>query len=179
MPDEIARTATAARREPDFEILDPRTLRLFRDGSGWLRMTIEGDRTYLGVNVVRAFPHSDPDHYIGILDARDADKVIGLVENPEDLNADSLRLARDALAGHYFIPTILRLESMKEEYGAVYFDVETDRGRRKFVAKGVRDAIEELPNGEMLVPDVDGNRYRIRDWESLDPKSRALLEGIV
>ncbi len=179
MPDDEAKPFQRDRREPDFELLDPARLRLFVDGSGWLRLTLHGDRTYLGVKVVRAFPHSDPDRYLGFLDARDKDKVIGLVVDPGQLDDASRRIADAALAGHYLIPTITRIHSMKEEFGAFYFDVETDRGRRKFVAKGVRDGVEEVREDEVLIPDVDGNRYRIRDWDALDAKSRAFLERIL
>jgi len=179
MLDEAAKAYIRRRPEPDYEFLAPEKVRLFTDGSGWLRLTIEQDRSYLGVKVVRAFPYSDPKRYFGLLDARDGDKVIGLIATPDQLDADSRQIAQQALSGHYFIPTITRVHSMTEEFGAFYFDVETDRGRRRFVAKGVRDSVEELGDGELLIPDVDGNRYRIPDWEGLDAKSRSLLEWIV
>ena len=91
MPDDEAKPFQRGRREPDFELLDAARLRLFEDGSGWLRLTLDGDRTYLGVKVVRAFPHSDPDHYLGLLDARDKDQVIGLVVDPAQLDDGSRR----------------------------------------------------------------------------------------
>lgn len=164
-------------REPDFVFLDPGKVKLFKDDSGRLRLTIEGDRSYPEIKVVRAFPLSDPHHYMGFLNAKD--QVIGLVVNPEELDEDSRELATEAVERHYFVPIIERVRSLREEFGAIYFDVETDRGRRQFVAKGIRDAMEELGEGELLIPDVDGNRYRIADWRRLDARSRKLLERVI
>ncbi|MBN1341689.1 MAG: DUF1854 domain-containing protein [Phycisphaerae bacterium] len=178
MPQDTTKPYIRTRPEPDFDFLPEDRVRFFTDQTRWLRMTIGNDRTYLGVKVVRAFPYSDPDRYLGVLDARDNDKVIGLIAQPERLDPDSRRLADGALTEHYFIPVITRVNDMREEYGAFYFDVQTDRGRREFVAKGVRDATEELEDGSLLIPDVDGNRYRILDLERLDPKSRGLLEWL-
>ncbi|MCK4284467.1 MAG: DUF1854 domain-containing protein [Candidatus Brocadiae bacterium] len=169
----------SAQKEPYHELLEPEKLRLFRDGSGHLRLTVEGDRSYLDVKVVRAFPLSEPERYIGLLDARSGDKVIGLVPEPQRLDAQSKQIAAEALERHYFVPTITRVVSLTEEFGAVYCDVETDRGPRHFVARGIRDALEDLGDGELLIPDVDGNRYHVADWRGLDPRSRALLERVV
>jgi hypothetical protein len=122
---------------------------------------------------------SDPEAYFGFLDARCKDKVIGTVADPSGLDGESRAILGRLLHGHYFIPTIHSVAQLTEEFGAIYFDVETDRGPRHFVAKGLRDAIEELGDGEYLIPDVDGNRYRIADWAELDPRSRRLLERVM
>jgi len=166
-------------REPDYESLDPARVKLWRDVSGFVRMTVNGDQTYFEVKAVRAFPLSDPDRYVALLDARGADRVIGLVTDPGDLEEESRRTLTDCLQAHYFVPTITRVVKLTEEFGAVYFDIETDRGPRHFVAKGIRDAIEELGGGEFLIPDVDGNRYRIADLRNLDLRSRSLLERVI
>jgi len=164
-------------REPHYEFLDPGRVKLFTDSTGKLRMLIEDDRCYLEVEAVRTFPLSEPDRYIGFLDG--ASKVIGVVVEPGEMDAGSLLLAQDCLRRHYFVPTIFRINSIREEFGAMYWDVETDHGRREFVVKGIRDAVEELGDGELLLPDVDGSRYRIADWRQLDLRSQRLLERVV
>ncbi|MBN2310852.1 MAG: DUF1854 domain-containing protein, partial [Candidatus Hydrogenedentes bacterium] len=75
--------------------------------------------------------------------------------------------------------TIKEIWSLREQYGVVYVDAETDRGRKEFVAKGLRDAIVSLGDGELLIADVDGNRYRIDDWRRLNARSRQFLERVV
>jgi len=167
------------RREPDFERLEPEKMRLFRTGNGALRLTVDGDRSYLEVKVVRAFPFSQSEHYITLLDARDRDMVIGMVREPGALEAESRQALEGALGRHYFLPTITRVHSLKEEFGTMYFDVETDRGPRKFVARGLRDGMDELDDGQVIIPDVDGNRCRIADVRELDTRSRRLLERVI
>ena len=161
------------------EFLKPSSVKLTTDGSGRVRLTLDSDRSYLEVTAVRAFPFSDRERYIGLLDANAANKMVGLIDDPGKLDASSRRILTDALADHYFMPTITRICTMKEQYGAAYFDVETDRGRRHFVSKGLRDGTRDLGNGELLIPDVDGNRYRIADWRQLDPQSRKYLMPVL
>ena len=164
-------------KEPEYELLEPGRLRLFRDRTQRLRLTINGDRSYLDVKVVRAFPLSLPERYIGFLDGKD--RVIGLLVDPAQMDAESQRAAAQALQRHYFVPTITRIHAMREEFGAIYCDVSTNYGRRRFVAKGIRDAIEDLGEGQFLIPDVDGNRYRVADWRDMDARSRRLLERVL
>lgn len=171
--------AYSALQEPHYDTLEPERLRLYRAESGKLRLDVAEDRTYLDVKVVRAFPLSLPDAYLTFLDAGGGDKVIGHIVNPEELDEGTRQAAREALGRHYFIPTITRIHSMREEFGAIYCDVETDRGRREFVARGIRDTLEELGGGELMIPDVDGNRYRVANWHAMDPHSRRLLERVV
>ena len=164
-------------REPHYDYLDPEKIELFRDDSGRLRLVIENDRCYMDVKVVRAFPFTDPARFIGFRDGRDM--MIGLIEEPEPLRPESKRTAYEALRRHYFIPTVRRVLSLREEYGVVYIEVETDFGCREFVAKGLRDAIVSLGGGEVLIADVDGNRYRIEDWRKLNVVSRRFLERVI
>jgi len=177
MPGRPHHRIDAAAREPHYEHLEPGKLRLFSDGSGKVRLVIEGDRCYLDVKPARAFPFSAPETCLGLLD--DKDKVIGLIGGPEDLDMVSRQTLRNALERRYFLPNVTRVLQAKEEFGAVYCDVLTDRGPRHFVAKGMRDTIRHLGNGELLISDVDGNRYRIENWQTLDAPSRRLLERLL
>ena len=63
--------------------------------------------------------------------------------------------------------------------GVVYGDIETNLGLRQFVVKGIRDSILDLGDGRVLIMDVEGNRYMVKDWPSLDDKSRRLLERVL
>ncbi len=177
MSEQKAPKIDPALREPHYEWLDGARLRLFRDDSGRLRLLIEGDRCYLDVKVACAFPHSLPGRHVGFLDGRE--KVIGLVEDAGGLGEESRRWLERELERRYFLPLILRIHSLKEEFGAVYWEVETDRGPRHFVVQGMRDLVETLGDGTLIISDVDGNRYRIAEWERLDQRSRRMLEPLV
>lgn len=177
MSEQTTKRRPRPQREPHFPRLDPERLRVFRDGSGKLRLVVAGDRCYVDARVARAFPLSLPDRYVTFLDGKD--RVIGTVREPERLDEDSRQAVRRELKRRYFTPTIRRFHDAREEFGAVYCDVETDRGRRRFVARGLRDTVQELGEGELLMSDVDGNRYRIEDWRRLDLRSLRLLERLI
>jgi len=175
--DSITRTLPTV-REPEYDApLDTRRTRLFRDETGCLRMEIEGDRTYLDVKLAYAFPLTDPEHFIGALDGRD--RSIGLFTSLEGLDPESRKLAQQALETRYFIPDIVRIFDLREEVGVVYFDVETNRGARSFVVRGLRDAIEVLDDARILIADIDGNRYNIPNWQRMDARSRRLIECFI
>ncbi len=95
------------------------------------------------------------------------------------MDKGSRELARERLERRYFTPTIQRIEDIKEEFGAVYYRVQTDKGSRRFVVKGIRDFLVDPGEGDLLLLDVDGNRYRIEDWTKLDRGSRRYLDKVV
>lgn len=164
-------------KEPHFPDATPADFDLFTDTSGRLRLTMKGERSYLDVRVARAFPFSYPGEYFALQDG--AGKVICMVRRLKDLPEEARKLAEAALDRQYFIPVIGQVKSLREEYGVVYVDVETDRGPKQLVATGLRDAIVDLGDGELLLADVDGNRFRIPDWRRLDGRSRKFLERVV
>ena len=104
----------------------PETVRLFREPPWVLRLTIEGDRSYLKVRVVCAAPLSQPDRYICFLDEKN--EVICTVEDPIDLDAVSQRIVKEEIEQRYMTAIIKRIDSLKSEFGVSYWEVETDRG---------------------------------------------------
>jgi hypothetical protein len=162
---------------PPLPQLDPARLRLFRTGDHRVRATIEADRSYLRVSVVRAFPLSDPHHFIGLCDG--AQKAFGVVVDPRELDHESRQIVEDELRRRYLLPVITRIISLKREFGMSLWDVETDRGRSEFTMTGGHDNIAELTPTRLVLTDSESNRYEIPDLRSLDAASRALLETII
>ena len=163
-------------QDPDSPPLDPATVRLFYDHKGFLRATI-GDRTYLDVTLVRAFPLSYADRYIGILSGR-LDEL-GIIEDPAKLDEESRRVVDSELARRYFSTLITKVHSISEEFGASYWSVDTNRGTRNLVAKGLRDNIAFLGEGRVLIVDIDGNRYEIPNLNELDDESRSMVLRVI
>jgi len=162
-------------RHVDLAFLDPRRIRFFRHGSE-LRMTIEDDRTYLRVTAARAFPLSDPEHYIGVFELEGPE--IGLIRDLKELDRDSRAALEEELKRRYFTPVVTTIYEAKTEFGSVYWDVDTDKGRRQFIVRNIRENVFEVSPNRYLIQDVDGNRFEIRDTEALDSKSRAKLERL-
>ncbi|MFQ6097827.1 MAG: DUF1854 domain-containing protein [Armatimonadota bacterium] len=161
----------------DERLLDPNKVRIWRSDDGRVRMEIADERCVLHVKVARCFPLSHPQRYIGFRD--EDDKDIGTIVEPSELDPESQCVVEEELRKRYFVPIITRIHEIKEEFGVAYWRVDTDKGPREFVVRGLHDDIHELDGNRVLIVDVDGNRFDIPDYTALDPKSYALIEKIL
>ncbi len=160
----------------EFSFLESKSLKISRDCDGILKLSID-DRSYHGVKVRCAFPLFDSNHYLIFYDSDD--REIGIVKDMEALDPESRNLVKVELSRRYFIPSIQSINSIRKEFGVTHFDVETDRGSRKFMVKERRTNVASLGLRRLLITDVDGNRFEIRDLAKLNPRSIALLSRII
>nr|CAA9287742.1 hypothetical protein AVDCRST_MAG63-4094 [uncultured Armatimonadetes bacterium] len=166
----------------DLILLDPSKVRLFRTGGTTVRMALDDpqvgeERSYLKVSVARAFPLSDPEHYIGLRDG--ADKDIGMLRSLEGLDAESRAIAEEELKRRYFLPRITRVREVTEEFGMTTWDVETDKGDRTFIVHNLKESVNELTPTRVLITDMEGNRYEFPDIRKLDEKSFGILQRVL
>ena len=159
------------------EHVEPEAIRLFREPPWVLRLTLEGDRSYIKVRVVCAAPLSQPDRYICLLDEKN--EVICTVEDPIDLDEVSQRIVKEEIEQRYMTAIIKRIESLRSEFGVSYWEVQTDRGDREFVVRNVSENAQWITDRRLLLLDVDGNRFEIANLEVLDKKSRGLIEMVL
>ncbi|MCW5933673.1 MAG: DUF1854 domain-containing protein [Fimbriimonadia bacterium] len=158
--------------------LDPSQVTIERTPeSDNIRLTLNEECCYLDVAFARAFPFSDASRYINITTS-DGQEV-GMFRDLRGMDSASLRILEEQLERRYFIPIITKVHSLKEEFGMLSWDVETDRGKRKFYVRNWRDNVHELGASRYLIIAIDGNRYEIRDYEKLDTDSRLQLERLV
>lgn len=151
----------------------PRPFGLHHDAWGQLVLIDADGRQHAGVEVVRAFPLSDPRHGIAICDARGRELVW-----LDDLNALPPTLAQqieDELAKREFVPIIRRILKVSAPVEPSEWEVETERGRTSFVLNS-EDDVHELDEHRALITDAHGIRYLISDIGQLDATSRRLLE---
>ena len=156
----------------DLRILDAKQMRVFRQ-AGVTRLTLSGEKSYPKIAVARAFPLSNADHYLGFLDGNGKD--IGLLPDPALLDAESRHVVDEELAKRYFVPVIERVVLVREEFGTIYWTVETDRGEVEFVVRNIRDNLQELSANRVILTDIDGNRFEFPDLAKLDSKSQGIL----
>ena len=156
----------------ELRILDPKRMRMFRH-AGVPRLTLREDRSWIKVSVARAFPLSDPDHYLGFLDGDGKD--IGLLHEPGLLDPESRQIVDEELEKRYFVPVVERVLTIKEEFGTIYWTVETDRGQKEIIVRNLRDNLQELSASRVIITDVDGNRFEFADVSKLDSKSQGVI----
>ncbi len=151
--------------------LDPKKVKFFRHGD-ILRVTIEDDRSCLRVVPIRSFPISMRDKYISIRDMKGNE--LGIIKDPKELDKESYKVLEEEIYKRYFVPVILKIRSIRDKLGIVEWEVITDRGFRKFLTRSIHDSIEETDRG-FIIKDIENNRYELREYSELDPKSAKLV----
>ena len=159
------------------EKVEVAALRLFREPAWALRLTIEGDRSYLKVKVVRAAPLSHPDRYVSFLDSKDEE--VCMVDELKELDPQTLKVVAEELERRYLTAVVESIHSVRNEFGTSYWDVDTSRGRREFVVQNVAENAQWLGARRLLLVDVDGNRFEIPDLDLLDKRSQGFVEEVL
>jgi hypothetical protein len=152
-------------------------LRIFYDPKDQLRLTIGDEKSYITVKPVWAAPLSRPDKYLALLDSKG--EQIVMVDDPKELPTESLSAVRQELRRRYLTATVLSVVHAKEEFGATYWTVETDRGLRDLVTQNLQENAIWLSPEHLLLLDVDGNRFEIPDVGKLDLASRTFIDTIL
>ena len=132
------------------------------------------DKDYKRVVFSRILPLNNPNKYISVMDTEN--KEIGILHSIEELQDDQAEIVSIELSKRYYCPVILKIASIKEKMGYVYFDVMIKGRVKNFAVKDVSRNIRQLGDQRIIIFDVDGNRYLIEDIDSIDKKSIKLLE---
>jgi hypothetical protein len=151
----------------------PHPFGLHHDAWGQLVLSDADGRQHTGVEVIRAFPLSDPRHRIAICDARGRELV--WLDDLDVLPPPLAQQIEEELAKREFVPIIRRVLKVSSPVEPSEWEVETDRGRTSFVLNS-EDDVHELDEHRALITDAHGIRYLIADIGQLDATSRRLLE---
>ncbi len=122
---------------------------------------------------MRAFPLSDRNRFFSVRDG--GENEIGVIVNPTDLSAENQNLIDEDLQRRYFVPSVKRIVFAKERFGTVDWAVDTDRGLCHFTTQNLRENVQRPAVGRLILNDVDGNRYDIRNVDELSRESQELL----
>ncbi len=148
-------------------------LALQRDAFGRLVLTDAQGHPHVGVVAVRAFPIAAPAEGISLLDADGHE--LAWIERLDDCPAPQRELIEQALRQREFMPVLKRLKSVSSFATPSIWEVDTDRGPTRFTLKGEED-IRRLGPDLLIVNDMHGVQYLIRDLAAMDRASRKLLD---
>jgi hypothetical protein len=157
--------------------MNPSELNLFFEPKDRLRMTVGEDRSFPTVKPAWAAPLSHPERYLALLDGK-GDEIV-TIPNPSDLPPASKKAVDDELYRRYLTADIARVIHAKTEFGATYWTVDTNRGRRDFVTQNLQENAQWLSPVHIMLIDVDGNRFEITDKTALDAKSQEFIAAIL
>ena len=138
----------------------------------WVWTDAQGVR-HEQVVVVRAYPVTAPEQGVGVMDAEGHE--LAWFDRLDAVAQPLQTLLRQAIAEREFLPEIQRLTAVSSLVTPSVWTVDTDRGQARFMLKGEED-IRRLTGKTLIVSDVDGVQYLIRDPMALDRHSRKLLD---
>ena len=157
--------------------MNPTELQLFFEPKDRLRMTVGEDRSFPTVKPVWAAPLSHPERYLSLLDGKGDE--ITTIPDPNLLPTASKAAVDAELYRRYLTADIARVVHAKTEFGATYWTVDTNRGRRDFVTQNLQENAQWLSPVHIMLIDVDGNRFEITDKTTLDAKSQEFIAAIL
>jgi hypothetical protein len=139
-----------------------------RDGRLWV-VDANGETP---VELTRCFPWSAPDKYLSLRNERGEERAF--VANTNELDPASRATVEATLARAGFVLDVTRIVSIEEDFELRLWVVETVQGERRFQTP-LDSFPRELEADALVIQDVFGDLYRIRDPRSMDAKSRKLL----
>jgi len=157
--------------------MNPADLRLFYEPKERLRLTVNDDRSYPTVKPVWASPISRPNRHLALLDGKGEEIV--MIADPNALPPESFAAVQRELRLRDLSARVTAVTHAKQEFGATYWSVETDRGPRDFVTQNLQENALWFSESQLLLLDVDGNRFEIPDVAALDARSRAYIHTIL
>jgi len=157
----------AASRRP------PATFELSRNAFGKLVLTTPDGQVHVGVMPVRAFPIQSPEQGIALMDTDGHE--LAWVDVLADVPQPAQHLMREALEAREFIPEIQAILDVSSFSTPCTWHVRTDRGDTRFVLRGDED-IRRLNGNTLLITDLHGIHFLIRDSAALDRDSRKILD---
>ncbi len=145
---------------------------LQKNERGQLSVLDAAGRRHENVEPIRAFPISDPEHWISLCDPNGREIV--QIRDLNELSAEQRTLLLSELTRREFVPVIRRIESISSLAEPCEWFVETDRGPTSFVLNS-DEHVRKLGQDRALILDSHGLRYLVPDAKQLDAHSRRLL----
>lgn len=132
------------------------------------------------VDILRLFPLHNAQNYLSVRrqaeNHRDRNTEIGIIEDLSTFSENEKKLVLKDLEKRYFVPEILKVKSVKEEFGHTYWETVTDAGERDFTTFDMSTSLVRISENSVLLIDVDGSRYLIPDLKKADDKAMKVLD---
>ena len=161
--------------------LTPQNAVFKRSEGGLISMDLkETDEFFERIVIFRCFPITNPDEFLSV---REPDskkmgrgKEIGMIRFMKDFPKEQQDLFLEELDRRYFSPEIIKISSVKDKFGYMYWETETDAGSMTFILNNPFSNIRSLEDGRVFIHDMDGNSFHIKDPAKLDAYSYKKIE---
>lgn len=142
---------------------------------GFLKLSVSGEEA-VQVNVIRTFPFTAADEFLSVRTADDKQEELGMIEKLSLFDEATVAIISKQLEMRYFMPKVLKIYSVKEEYGHTYWSVLTDKGKKTFTSRSGSSGSVIKTGNRVIIKDSDQNRYEIEDINNLSVKEMKKLD---
>ena len=167
--------------------LNPQNAAFKRSEGGLISLDLKADSEdpkkvehFERIVIFRCFPITNPHEFLSVRepDSRKMGrgKELGMIRSMSDFPQDQQELFLEELDRRYFSPEIIKINSVKDKFGYMYWDAETDAGNMMFILNNPFSNIRQLEDGRIFIHDMDGNSFHIKDAAKLDSNSFKKIE---
>ena len=164
--------------------LTPDNAKFTRSGGNLISLSIKNaageEESFERVVVLRSFPVTNPNEFLSVREPdskkQGRGKEIGMIRRITDFDEETRAILTEELDRRYFTPQIIKIFSVKDKFGYLYWEAETTAGHVTFVLNNPFSNIRVLEDGRILINDIDGNVFEIHDPAKLDPSSLKKIE---
>ena len=161
-------------------ILDPKKIKVVKAGKARINLVRQDKRTFKNVRFVHLFPFTDLENYISAVTEKENEYTeAGIIKHLRELPFQAQKTIREDLKFRYFIPEIKEIKKIISKYGIREFDVVTDRGRKIFYLRHIRENLKLNDDNSVIINDIDKCRYKISNILKLSQRSRDELDRIL
>lgn len=163
----------------ELNIINPKEISIsYSEKPFSLNITIFNQTSYENILAIPAFPLSASHVFIHLYERSDdggLGKLIGIIEDIEQLSKDSCLAIKLLLKKISHIPLVSKVTNIIDEYHYFHWYIETDRGAVDFFMGTPRRYITPFNQNSLLIKDLKGDMYHIADLTALDKKSQELI----
>lgn len=161
--------------------LTPKNATFKRSEGGLISLDLkETNEFFERIVIFRCFPITNPNEFLSV---REPDskkmgrgKEIGMIRFMKDFPKEQQALFLEELDRRYFSPEITKINSVKDKFGYMYWETETNAGNMTFILNNPFSNIRALEDGRIFIHDMDGNSFQIKDPTKLDSNSFKKIE---
>ncbi len=102
-----------------------------------------------------------------------------MIDDPANLDQENREILLFELDRRYLSARVKSIIKVSTEFGSTYWKVNTDKGEKEFITQSLQENAQWMGPRQLLLIDVDGNRFEIGDTDLLDERSQQMLAATV
>ncbi|WP_337101317.1 DUF1854 domain-containing protein [Paenibacillus sp. YIM B09110] len=158
------------------KVFDPDKIIFSRGGGGVFQGIVEG-KPYEELVIHRSFPFLFTTRYISVRDVKGDE--LGIIEDIEKLDDESKRELEQELRYRYFLPSVTRVDSVKQKSDLWIWELQTNLGPTGMAMRNLHEHLQFPGGNRVILTDINGKRCEIADWQALDTHSRSQLTDVL